>query len=494
MSIDTRYTVFNVGGVRFQTSKETILKGKERVEKLCNAKFLENYKDCDNTYFFDRDPNMFMSILNYIRTGKLHLPSYICGPAAKLELDFWGVQEVNIQPCCWMNYNEGNYTQNALNRLEKDRKRMHLLHELEDENNTTQPDVEQKLNWSEKVDEDPVMRGVNVKQCSGKARCFNLTSENVRRKAWRFLNRSNSSKGAKAFGYVALLFVAMSIFSFMADTMEHFQHYEQATDHMTVTNNQSNTSIHGNDSTTTTLAIQNTTSEPRNIQIKHPVLNIIDIMCLAYFIVEYLARLYFSPNKLKYAKSLLSVIDLLAIIPDLIETLVLFLQPDLQEKFIAVGFIRYIRILRICRLIHHSTGLWILIYTLKASFSELMLLVWFMIIGVFVFSSLIYFVDDREKFTSIPEGFWWALITMTTVGYGDFYPVTVLGKIVGAFCAMAGVLLVGFAVPSLVNNFRLYYHYVHLVIHMDKLKLVYQKAKKEALWTEHIGKDEQHKQ
>ena len=74
---------------------------------------------------------------------------------------------------------------------------MHLLHELEDENNTTQPDVEQKLNWSEKVDEDPVMRGVNVKQCSGKARCFNLTSENVRRKAWRFLNRSNSSKGAK---------------------------------------------------------------------------------------------------------------------------------------------------------------------------------------------------------------------------------------------------------------------------------------------------------
>ncbi|KAH3860063.1 potassium voltage-gated channel subfamily C member 3-like [Dreissena polymorpha] len=486
MSIDTRYTVFNVGGVRFQTSKETILKGKERVGQLCNEKFLDNFRDCDNTYFFDRDPNMFQSILNYIRTGELHLPSYICGPAAKLELDFWGVQEVNIQPCCWMNFNEGNSTQNALNRLEKDRKRMHLLHELDDENNTTQPDVKQKLKWSEKVEENPVMSGVsiNVNQCSVKLRCFNLTSENVRRKTWRFLNRSNSSMGAKVFAYVALLFVAMSIFSFMADTMEHFQYFEQSFDHITGTINKSNTSVHGNDSTATTLVIQNTTSQPRIIQTKHPVLNIIDIICLAFFIVEYLARLYFSPNKLKYAKSLLSVIDLLAIIPDLIETLVLFLQPDLHEEFIAVGFIRYIRILRICRLIHHSTGLWILIYTLKASFSELMLLVWFMIIGVFVFSSLIYFVEDRDKFTSIPEGFWWALITMTTVGYGDFFPVTVLGKIVGSFCAMAGVLLVGFAVPSLVNNFRLYYQYVNLVIHMDKLKLMHQKAKKRSLMDE----------
>ncbi|KAH3883043.1 hypothetical protein DPMN_006991 [Dreissena polymorpha] len=54
---------------------------------------------------------------------------------------------------------------------------------------------------------------------------------------------------------------------------------------------------------------------------------------------------------------------------------------------------------------------------------------------------------------------------------------------------MAGVLLVGFVVPSLENNIRLYYHYVHLVMHMDKLKLVYQKAKQEALWTENIGED-----
>jgi voltage-gated potassium channel Kch len=56
-------------------------------------------------------------------------------------------------------------------------------------------------------------------------------------------------------------------------------------------------------------------------------------------------------------------------------------------------------------------------------------------------------------FTSIPYSFWWALITLTTVGYGDMYPVTEWGYVIGSLTAMFGLLMIGFSVPILVNNF-----------------------------------------
>ena len=88
-----------------------------------------------------------------------------------------------------------------------------------------------------------------------------------------------------------------------------------------------------------------------------------------------------------------------------------------------------------------------------------------------VFACFIYYVEQAEEgakndFRNIPIGFWWAVVTMTTLGYGDMYPRTALGYIVGAICALCGLLMLALPVPVIVNNFTLYYSHAQA-----KLKL-----------------------
>jgi hypothetical protein len=254
-----------------------------------------------------------------------------------------------------------------------------------------------------------------------------------------------------------MFFVAISLFSFLAKTHSYFQcsdgdacrlftpeHTPTGSDVVNLTNNTSN-------------------NETTNDVTHHPSLLIIDIVCLVFFTSDYLLRFIVVSHKFKYLRSPMGIVDVIALLSDYVELILYILQPKLNlddSTLKYVSFIRIVRILRIFRLIRHIPGLWILIYTLKASMRELLLMAVFLFVGVLVFASLIYYVDDRAVFTSIPHSFWWALITMTTVGYGDMYPVTALGYVVGSLTAMSGLLMVGFSVPVLVSNFLLYYKHV----------------------------------
>ena len=95
---------------------------------------------------------------------------------------------------------------------------------------------------------------------------------------------------------------------------------------------------------------------------------------------------------------------------------------------------------------------------MQASIYELLLLVMFLSSGVLVFSTLVFWCE-RENMGSIPDAFWWAIVTMTTVGYGDMAPVSFPGKLVGSLCAISGVVLIAITIPVLVNNFLLFYGY-----------------------------------
>ena len=220
---------------------------------------------------------------------------------------------------------------------------------------------------------------------------------------------------------------------------------------------------------------------------KHPLVFYIDVICLTYFVTEYITRFIFAPRKCRFVLSTLSIIDLLAIFPDFIEIILLETETVPRENLDFLNILRVMRIWRIFRLFRHIPGLWIFIYTLQASISELMVLVWFLALGILLFSTLIYFVEGGETFPSIPGGFWWAIITMTTVGYGDAYPKTVAGKIVGCFCAISGLLMIGFTVPSLVNNFSLYYRHIHFAVERKVKDDRNRKSKNRFVSSEHLS-------
>ena len=200
-------------------------------------------------------------------------------------------------------------------------------------------------------------------------------------------------------------------------------------------------------------------------------LQVVDTICTIFFTIELVVRFGFSPNKLKFVRSAMNIIDLLALVPlymQLILNMEVFKFCFVNERLmIEIMFIlRIIRMFRIFHLVKHYQALQILIYALKASVHELLMLGIFLLIGMLVFATMIYYAERRDAvnpsnvFSTIPIGFWWALITMTTVGYGDVFPVTPIGYVVGTACAVSGVLMVALTFPVISNNFTLFYTHV----------------------------------
>ncbi|KAM8801971.1 potassium voltage-gated channel subfamily A member 6 [Rhynchonycteris naso] len=202
---------------------------------------------------------------------------------------------------------------------------------------------------------------------------------------------------------------------------------------------------------------------------------LVETLCIVWFTFELLVRFSACPSKPAFFRNIMNIIDLVAIFPYFITLGTELVQQQEQQSASGGGgqngqqamslailrVIRLVRVFRIFKLSRHSKGLQILGKTLQASMRELGLLIFFLFIGVILFSSAVYFAeadDDDSLFPSIPDAFWWAVVTMTTVGYGDMYPMTVGGKIVGSLCAIAGVLTIALPVPVIVSNFNYFYH------------------------------------
>ena len=180
--------------------------------------------------------------------------------------------------------------------------------------------------------------------------------------------------------------------------------------------------------------------------------SLLEKISVVIFTIEYLLRIWtitLKPEfnkpvlgRLKYAFTFLSIVDLLAIVPYYIPMLI-----TVDLRFLRA--LRLFRIFRLLKLERYTKGLQVIGEVIKDKKAELIITFFLLTLTILISASLVYFVEvsvQPDKFTSIPYAIWWSVAAVTSVGYGDVYPITPVGQILGSFTALCGVVL--FALPA----------------------------------------------
>jgi voltage-gated potassium channel len=160
------------------------------------------------------------------------------------------------------------------------------------------------------------------------------------------------------------------------------------------------------------------------------------------FTIEYILRLYCSPNAGYYARSFYGLIDLMAILP----TYVSLFFPE-SRFLIVIRVLRVLRIFRILKLMEYVEEIEVLRSAIQSSWRRILVFLTIVLTVVLIVGSLMYLIEGPQAgYTSIPRSVYWAIVTVTTVGYGDITPLTPLGQALAAFLMILGYGLI--AVPS----------------------------------------------
>jgi len=156
-----------------------------------------------------------------------------------------------------------------------------------------------------------------------------------------------------------------------------------------------------------------------------------------YFTIEYVLRLICVYKPSKYAFSFFGIIDLLSILPSYIE---LIFGLAGSQYFAAVRAMRLVRVFRIFKLAKFLDESQVLVSALKASQAKITVFLTFILMMAIVIGSVMYFVEGGQGsgFTSIPRSIYWAIVTLTTVGYGDIAPTTAVGQFLAAVVMIMG--------------------------------------------------------
>ncbi len=160
------------------------------------------------------------------------------------------------------------------------------------------------------------------------------------------------------------------------------------------------------------------------------------------FTLEYILRVYSSPNPLKYITSFFGIIDLMAILPTYFGLLF-----DTSTFLLTIRALRLLRMFRIFKLGRYLKEAAVLVRALQLSIHKIIVFFGAVLTLVLILGSLLYLIEGEENgFTSIPQSVYWAIVTITTVGYGDIAPVTIMGKILASIAMLTGFSII--AVPT----------------------------------------------
>ena len=394
----------NVGGKVFPSTWKLLSQISEtRLSKLAESRDLEEalllcdgYNSTRNEFLFNKQSKNFADILEFYRTGKLHISEDCCVIAFTEDMVYWEIPRTYLQSCCF--------------------KRV--------------TDFKDQMEWDEGADDPTKAAETFPPGRRGK----------IQKKFWDLFEKPHSSVGARIIGLVSLICIILSTVILTLNTLPYFQENED------------------------------------QFLGDFWVFTIIEMVYMLWFSLEYFIRLISCPSKRKFFQKVMNWVDILAIIPYFI-TIILYLVELQGEEvdedaenasdvrriaqfFRLLRIVKTMRIIRIFKLAKHSTGLQALGLTFRSNYQELGLLILFLGMGAIMFSSLVYvFEDDNKssKMGNMLDAYWWAIITMTTVGYGDVVPISFAGKLVGCFCAIFGVLVIGLPIPIIGSSFNNFY-------------------------------------
>lgn len=201
----------------------------------------------------------------------------------------------------------------------------------------------------------------------------------------------------------------------------------------------------------------------------------LDAFCTFYFTVEFVLRVISAPSHRDFFSSTLNKVDLVALIATYFFYILNYALRQ-HLPYIVIESVGTIRVIRIFKLARHFRGLSIFYHTIKASVKELALLLVVFLIFVVMFGTFVFVMEQLQEnphkndFKHMALAFWWALVTMTTVGYGDVVPRSLGSYMIAVFCTICGVLVIAMPVPIIVNNFALYYSHAQARAKMPKRK------------------------
>ncbi|KAL8177557.1 UNVERIFIED_CONTAM: hypothetical protein K2H54_012209 [Gekko kuhli] len=393
----------NVGGKCFQIACKVAARyPNTRIGQLALAKdprkkleLCDDYSVPKNEYFFDRDPLTFCYVSHFYRSGVLWIMDELCPANFVDEIEYWGIPMKYTHRCCRILFEE---------------KQDELAEYLK-----VQRELEAEL--------EPVKKGEHFDgKFMGK----------FRKMVWNLIENPYSSIPAKIIAVMSSFFVLISIVGMTLSTVEEMQH-----------------------------------KTSKNC------LEQLEAMCAIFFTLEYLMRVVSTATVQQFLRAAFSAIDIVAIMPFYIQMLFENLnegETDYHEelhKMRSMGklgkvlkLIKLMRIFRILKLARHSTGLRAFGFTIRQCYQQVCCLLLFIAMGVFTFSALMHSVEHDvpgTDFTSIPNAWWWAAVSLSTVGYGDTVPDTVLGRMVAFACISFGIILNGMPISILYNKFSDYY-------------------------------------
>ncbi|KAJ4937022.1 hypothetical protein JOQ06_001606 [Pogonophryne albipinna] len=397
----------NVGGKVFHIPTHLILKHpKTRIGVLVLCKdpakrltLCDDYNVQNNEFFFDRDPMFFHYIFHFYCSNVLWVMDSLCPVNFEQEMLFWGLKLKDTPRCCRILFEE---------KIDDIRDQLKVNQELIDEIKPHQDD-------------------------DGYKKMF---LGGLRKILWDLMEDPYSSLSAKAFAVFSSLFVLISIVAMTMNTVNELRQYK----------------IGGK-----------------------TYMEWVEISSILFFTLEYFLRLLTTSNIKHFLKSALNLVDVVAVMPYFLQIMFETFVMDSEDigakedlKAMArvskiskvLKVVKLMRIFRILKLARHSTGMRAFGFTIRQCSEQVCCLFLFIAMGIFTFSALMHSVEIDQPgtpFTSIPDAWWWAAVSISTVGYGDVVPISYMGRCVAFGCISFGIILNGMPISILFNKFSDYY-------------------------------------